>query len=437
MPESIQTYPRVLFLHMTKIYLNDPVNLLVRSFFADWPKENLAQVYSGQYLGKGDYCGSYFELGPQERRFGHLFYFFKPISVNAISGNTTTQKKVGGAVHLVKKFAKTFVSSLTASGRWEEIFRYQISDDLIQFIKNFNPDIIYNQGYSLGFTKLTLEISQRFKIPICYFPVDDWHTSLYEGSRMHQKVELIATEIAQNASMRLALGPKMTDVLTERYQVPFDCVYHADDKTRFIVQSTNASISANRPVTIGYTGSLYLGRISSLVDLVNACNSLDRNILIRIYCPEIPIETPGELINAKQVEFLPLPTHEELPGVLANCDVLFLPESFNPTYEKAISLSLSTKAHLYMMSGRPIIVYAPSYSGIVDYAKRDKWAYVVEERNMDSLVIALRSLIHDNNLKIQLIETAHDVSIKNHDQKKVRQKFLQALQSILNNQNVI
>ena len=38
-------YPRVLLLHMTKVRLDDPVNLLVRTLFGGWPKENIAQIY--------------------------------------------------------------------------------------------------------------------------------------------------------------------------------------------------------------------------------------------------------------------------------------------------------------------------------------------------------------------------------------------------------
>lgn len=74
-------------------------------------------------------------------------------------------------------------------------------------------------------------------------------------------------------------------------------------------------------------------------------------------------DIPDELLCSEHVDFLPLPgSHDQLPAVLAGCDVLFLPGHFDTAYQNAIQLSLSSKAHLYMMSGRPILVYGPIWS---------------------------------------------------------------------------
>jgi len=65
---------------------------------------------------------------------------------------------------------------------------------------------------------------------------------------------------------------------------------------------------------------------------------------------------------------------------LKGADILFLPETFETQKAQAIQYSISTKATFYMMSERPILVYASPITGIVEYAKRDKWAFVVDEK---------------------------------------------------------
>ena len=84
-----------------------------------------------------------------------------------------------------------------------------------------------------------------------------------------------------------------------------------------------------------------------------------------------------------------------------------------------------------MMSGRPIFVYASPITGIVDYAKREKWACVVDKKSQDAIVNALRKLIQDDNLRNNLIRTSIEVALRNHDENKVRRHFLESIQSVL------
>ena len=198
-------YPRVLLMHLTRVHQYDSANLMVRTLFGDWPKEKLAQVYTNRFSGQGDFCGHYYELGVLERRFGRLFYMLKPAGMNAVFG---TKILAGGQSlkrTLARKLAEKISSIIIKSGIWETIFSIRQSDSLMRFILGFRPAILYSQGYSLGFTKLALEISARFDLPICYFPVDDWHECLYSGSPVHKKVERVATTLARQASVRLSL----------------------------------------------------------------------------------------------------------------------------------------------------------------------------------------------------------------------------------------
>lgn len=416
-------YPRILLIHMTKVHLDDPSNLLIRTLFGDWPKDKIAQIFSGCYSGKGDFCGRYYEIGSDERRLGRIFGLLKPVGVGAMSGHSDDRGMKPHAP-LIKKLLTKVASAVVGSGLYEVIFRVRSTPRLNKFVQEFKPDIIYTQGYNLGFTKLALKLAEIYAVPICYFPVDDWHSCLYNKSPIHREVDRLAREIAVKSTLRFALGPKMTETLEQRYGVAFNCIYHADDAARFVRMSSK---SRSTKIVFGFTGSLYLGRGSCIADLLHACRSVcDEDFLIRVYCSAVPQDIGPELLNSKQVEFLSLPCHDELPQVLADCDFLFLPESFDKVYREAIELSLSTKCHLYMFSGRPILVYGPSWSGTVNYARRFEWAVVVDESDIESLIRGVR-MATSHVIAEDVAAKASNVAQTNHQSVLLRKRVLELM----------
>jgi hypothetical protein len=415
---------------MSKVHHDDPDNLLIRSLFGDWPKENLAQVYTGNYFGKGEFCGRYYEIGRSDRKLGHIFKTLKPIGVNLVSGLPATDQAKNAHKILFKRIGKYLAHQIIDSGLWDLVFPVQLSSRLHSFIKTFDPELIYTQGYSLSFTNLALNIAKEFNIPIFYFPVDDWHSYLYQGHIIHRKVDLVAREIAKSASLRFALGPKMTEVLSKRYDLEFECIYNADDITRFDIKNTG-KISQGK-LTIGLTGSLYLGRTKCLLDLFHACQLLGAKFKINVYAPNVPVDTPRILLDSKNVEFMNLPSHDELPSILKKCDLLFLPESFDPAYRKAIELSISTKAHLYMLSQRPILVYGPPWSGTVDYAKRYSWGITVDKRDELALLNGFKLATSYATAK-ESTARGYAVGCLNHDIRALRKIVVERLNLIVSN----
>ena len=417
-------YPRVLLVHMAKVHADDPINIIVRTLFGDWPRENIAQIYTGCYSGTGEFCGEYYAIGRKERRLGKVFGMLKPAAVTAIAGRSVNEKRIRSKISFVKIFISKIVEIIINSGFWEEIFRIHPSDELIEFVRKFRPDIIYTEGYSIGFTRLALQLAQKVHLPIIYFPVDDWHSYLYQDSPLHSEVDRLAKEIAKKASVRFALGPKMARELTERYRLEFECIHNADDITRFNEYKNGKS--DNERIIIGLTGSLYLGRSAGLSDLARVCKLLDRKFKIMVYCSSVPEDVPADLLNGDIVEFHPLPSHDELPCVLSKCDILFLPESFDPVYRKAIELSISSKSHLYMMSGRPVLIYGPPWSGTVDYARSSGWGVVIDRRDDRELARGLNEFSFPDTVR-EIVAKAATVVKKNHDIELLRKHILERL----------
>jgi glycosyltransferase involved in cell wall biosynthesis len=424
-------YPKVLLVMLNKVESDDPSNLLIRTQFGDWPKERLAQIHSGEAAGHGEFCGRYYRLNASDRRLGVLFYKLRGPLAETMSMETVSELVTSGSSDLRHKLKmslqKRISELLLHSGLWELLFAVRISNAMAEFIEEFAPDVIYCQGYSLGFASLPLLIAQRFNIPICFQTTDDWPTYTYSRFPVGWLLRRRAAKLIAQSKTRMAFGEKMRQVYEQRYKTSFLATYHADQFERF--STIRPSTRSSSCFSIVFTGNLGQRRHEAINDLLLAVRSLGEAgslIKIYVYCWGIPKGLPESLRAAPEIAFMPLPSHDELPSVLAQADILFLPESFvvNPG---TIALSLSTKCHLYMMSQTPILAYGPPYSGTIDYARSGGWAEVVTERNIEQLRMAIVRLKQNHEVRLELTRRARLVAQRNHDLSACREKFRQAI----------
>ena len=426
-----EQYPRVLMVLMTKVKAEDPGNLLIRAQFGDWPKDRLAQIHAtGDPKGQGEFCGHYYRLQTCDRFLGSLFRRLRNrvsemVAEDPVSGQAKA-RPAGLLGRWAKAIKKRLGDWLIGSGVWEVIFHVRLSKPMAEFVKEFKPDLIYCQGYSLGFATLPLLIARRFALPICFQTTDDWPRNTYRQSPVGWIVRGRARKLIKCSSVRLAFGEKMRHAYQRRYGVPFETTYHLDDLGRF---PACAARNNNSHVTILYVGGLGHRRYEAIEDLNAAVTGLSGRlgqIRIKVLCGSIPQEMPRDLLRAAGVEFGPLPSHGDLPGVLVGATVLFLAESFTES-PAAIEYSISTKAHLYMESGRPLLVYGPACSGTIAYAASEGWGVVVKKRDPALLVTGLEKTLGDAAIVKACWERADACLKRNHDLQAGRARILDLL----------
>ncbi len=260
---------------MSKVKADDPCNLLIRTQFCNWPKEHLVHIYaSGEPEGKGEFCGHYYRLKGCDRIFGGVFQrlrggVFDMVVMNTVEeqDNDQQKKKLARRTKLIKK---RFGDWLIGSGEWEVIFHVRLSTLMAKFVNDFKPDIIYCQGYSLGFATLPMMIASRFSLPICFQTTDDWPSYTYRSFPMAGLLRQRTQQLITNAKVRMAFGEKMQRLYESRYGERFEVMYHLDDPQRFIVVSAvdNDQARITKQYRIVYTGTLALRRYEALQDLL-------------------------------------------------------------------------------------------------------------------------------------------------------------------------
>jgi glycosyltransferase involved in cell wall biosynthesis len=430
-------YPRVLVAALARINAVDSMNngLLLRNLFGSWPREKLAQIYSSGDTGDEGFFGHYYKLGPQDRRLGRLFYKWKAEMLDAAAKTARAQYNAASQAASTGSRARRL---LVDTGLYEMIFTPRLSAEMRAWVEAFRPDIIFAQGYNLTFAWLPVLLKEATHARLAFFCSDDWPTYLYAGllGESHFMRWLMGPIVRKSVSrlldatdVPLAFGNPMAEEYADRYGKSFTVLSHADNPRRFESAQPDRVHPAGT-FTIMAVGVFNQFRWPLLLDANESCRLLNaQGIPARVAVLSSAIDPEGarQLAKATYIDIFDDPGNDRLPCYLKGADVLLLAESFDEGFVSAIRLSLSSKAHLFMFSQRPIIVYAHPDTGIAKYALARGWARVVSRRDCQTLAEAIRDLLTHDNEANALIMRANEIARTFHSHDANQKRLLNAI----------
>jgi len=436
------TFPRVLVVAMGRINAMDTGNngLLLRNLFNGWPRENLAQVYSGNDNGDAGFFGSYYPLGPDDRRFGKYFFKLKAGEMQTASSGNATPDAPASPPRLSSHLKTISKRLLLETGLYELIFRPQLSRQLLDWVHAFKPDIIFAQGYNLSFSWLPVLLKQETGARLSLLATDDWPTYLYAGQLGESKlfswllrpqVVEATRQLMAATDVPFAFGQAMTDEYSARYDKPFITLSHADNWQRFD-DAVPCRMHGESVRTIIAIGNYNCYRWPLLLDADACCRLLaEQGMHVRIAVLSCGIDPEGEraLAHCSHLDLLPDPGNDLLPAYLKGADTLLLVEGFDEGFVDSIRLSVSSKSHLYMFSRRPIVVYAHPDTGVARYASAYGWGLVVKERNVAKLTAAIKATLSEQETVSRLIVSADKTAMSFHTHEAITTRFLSVLTS--------
>jgi glycosyltransferase involved in cell wall biosynthesis len=438
------THPRVLIVALSRINSTDTANngLLLRNLFSAWPRERLAQIYSGGSNGDGGFCGHEYQVAARDRRFGEQFFKLKkeqvPASRTSFSDEQSIESRKSNTITRIKAKVGSFIQD---SGFYEIIFKIKPSEQLLDWVREFDPEIVLAQGYNLSFIWLPLMLKRQFKIPMAFYNSDDWPSYLYASGNglfattapfMRRIVASSTKELIADTDMPFAFNDMMGEEYERRYGKSFKTLMHCDDPERFRIAEP-IRLQPPGVNSIVATGAFDDSRWPLLLDLEESCQRLSsQGIPTRATVLTMRVSEEGYR-RIKSCRFVTLqddPGHKLLPSYLKGADLLYLAETFDPEIAHGYRYSISTKAHLFMFSQRPIIVYGHPGNGLVKYADREGWACVVSKRDTELLTNKLILLLTDEDLRNKLIQKGNNVAQRNNSCSIIQDSFVNHLTSI-------
>ncbi len=434
------SYPRVLTIGIERINALDTNNngMLLRKLFANFPSEKLAQIYSYGDNGDNGFFSNYFRISTKERFFGKLFFYLKKhelpknnIDIRIKSDNSNNNLYISRVKEILKYI-------LVDSGVFELIFRPKLSKNLKIWVEKFNPDIIFVQGYSLYYIWLCIKLKEKYNIKVAFLTTDDWPSNLYK--QINGKPNLyswLIRPIVNKSTKKLlkfvdipfAFHSTMTKEYEKRYLKKFITLCHSDNPERF-EQANSKRYHPENIISILTTGFFNKKRWELLIDANKCCELLSIDgITARILVISSGIDENGLNVikSLKNIDIINDPGNDILPQYLKGADINLLVEDFDEKRSRDIKLSISSKSHLFMISKRPIIVYAHPQTGVSQYAQEEKWASVVMNREVNELKNKILQIVINKDFSDTLILNAMKTFNKYHVDTQNQKLFLDSL----------
>lgn len=319
-------------------------------------------------------------------------------------------------------------------GRWgirrvEHLFNLVLDFLCVRELKQLQMkdrfNLIYCVPYGLASMARTRTMHQKLGIPYVVHIMDDWAYGLNMLYGWFMKKFLM------EASAVFVISKAMAKEYQDRYGIKAKVLHNCVDLQRFEV-CTRLDKSKKADFRLVYTGSIYSWQKDVLKNVLDAVRSLNRrghNITIELYSlPRWSKELTEYSDSA--IRFMGYVPYEEILYVLAQSDLLVVPMSFtqNPAF---VRFSIPCKVTDYMAAARTILVYAPKHAAVAEYAREEKWAYVVDQPGVEPVAKSILHLKENRELREQLAKKAYEVAQQNHNLATIQRCLYKSISMVI------
>jgi glycosyltransferase involved in cell wall biosynthesis len=436
-------YPRVLIVGET-FRLNGGGGITLTNLFKDWPSDKLAVVTERiDETSSNSNCLKFYQLGHMELELPFpLSILFKTknsgevdIKLNNIKHTDNSNKIIQVAKSYIRE---TMNDIFILLGVYHFIYKTTLSNQLLDWISRYSPDIIYAQPFRYSDMLFIYKLQKRTSIPLAIHIMDDSISFLNKPNLLYfywrKRTKTVFQQLINSSVIFMSISQFMSDEYYRRYKKIFIPFRNPIELNQWLPLIKNNWETCNT-INIIYTGRLAIPNINSLLrfcEVVDNLNKSGLNIKFDIYSIDDNRRFRRKIKHLTGVYVNNSIPYEDIPKLIPKYDILLLPIDFNKTGIKYAKYSISTKTSEYMISGVPILLFAPKEVALTSYAIENNCMLSVTEDKYEKLTDALIRLINDKSLRESLAKKAFDVVRKDSDANNVRQEFKFLLSSGIN-----
>lgn len=409
--------PRVLIVG-TVPYNKISTSRAFESYFCNWEKENLAQIFSNTKRPAKGHCGTFFQITDQrlvKRRFNRsldtgVIFYDKDLpnewADNSLEVNSSIFSKLYSwgskkrpIVYLIRKYV------------WNK--RYWCTEKLYQWLDEFNPQCVF-LSFSDDFfiPEIAFYVAERYNIPIVSSVGDDYYFNYNFSLSIFYyiykiKYRKLIRKVFKHQGGAIYIGDKIKDKYNSEFGLNGKTVY----LTSTIQHRDFKKIDPINP-KISYFGNIRLGRNESLYEIGYALGMINKKFVLDIYSNESDSKVYKIFENMPNVVFHGSISYLEVQKKTVESDIVVVVEGFKKRDVDITRYSLSTKVADSLAAGVSVFAYGSKECGVIEYAASTGCIAICSEK--PKLVNVLRHLILDEKYQNQNYEKAILITEKNH-----------------------
>ena len=425
--------PKTLIISHNVIGLNGNMGKTLYTYFEQWPKDKLCQLYFHSEVPTTHLCKQYFRVTDvdlirglrQLRRAGTVL-----TAQDIDESRVTTRIDTGRTAELYRKgrARKPWIylarNSLWKLGLWK-------SKQLDQWIRECKPEVIFYASGDYTFSyEIALYLSKKYALPLVISVVDDYYfqrpldkglLAWWNTRRFHKVFE----KAMAHAKGAFYVHPIMEQMYREKFPLNSAVLY----KNAPICETQEPE---NKSVKIAYFGGLGLRRDESLVEIGRVIHKLIPNgsVLLDVYSSESRSEIVERMTEENGIRFHGQVSADEVVRLQSESNILVLAESTAPELTERLRCSLSTKIPEYLGSNRCMLVYGPAEAGSISYLLDNRVACVATDS--EQLEEKLREILFSADARRRYAEGQMGLALKNHGKERNHEVLKEMIQAAAN-----
>lgn len=248
--------------------------------------------------------------------------------------------------------------------------------------------------------------SRELRLPFYAHMHDLWIENTTPGTPLAQFASFWERVILTQSARVLCMTEAMQEHYEEKYGIHSYLLPHTIAERDMLRLPHAISPARAAAPTVLFVGAVSPPMNLDALKVLAAASELLPQGYDLLYCTSADKPSLDRLgIRSSRLRVLYL-TREEVQRLESQANVLVAPLSHKNCSIDEVKTVFSTKLLEYMVSGRPILVFAPADSYHAQSAKKKGWGYVVSEDSPEALAAAIVRLGSDRALAEDLVQSA-------------------------------
>lgn len=388
------------------------------SYFHNWEKENVAQIFSNPREPVHGHCNTFYQITDKMMLKRHLDKHTKTGLIyydNDLADEWKPQaesEKKGIVSKLYGLGSRKFpLNYLLRGWLWKK--EYWCTSELNEWLEKFNPDCVF-LAFSDDFfiPRIALYVAEKFDIPIVSCIGDDYYfndrksiSPFYHLYRNRYKK--LIDKVFRHGGSAAYIGNKIRDKYNKEFGLKGETVYLTSEIKRHPFRVINTE----EPI-ISYCGNIRLGRNDSLCAIASALSRINPNYRVKVYSPETEEDYYKQLEEHANVDFSGAIPYSQVMDLMNDSDMLLVVEGFEEKDVNITRYSLSTKVADSLATGGAVLALGSIECGAIEYMKEINCGPVCTAE--DQLDEAINKLLFDVEYQKQNYINATEITKRNH-----------------------
>ncbi|WP_422931553.1 glycosyltransferase [Singulisphaera sp. PoT] len=248
--------------------------------------------------------------------------------------------------------------------------------------------------------------ARKLRLPFYAHMHDLWQENRVPGTRRGDFAAKWEPFVLKGATRVLCMTEAMQEHYERKYKIRTELLPHCIRARDLTSAPKGMRAPKMEKPTVLFVGSVSKPMNEDALRVLARSSELlppDYDLLFCTASNEAALAEIGIRSSRLQARYV---TRSEVQRLQSEAHVLVAPLSFKDGSADEVRTVFSTKLLEYLVSGRPIVVFAPGDSHHARSARDRGWGYVVDEDSPEALAAGIRKVATDEALAASLVEGA-------------------------------